>query len=664
MKKFYLFFLALFAFTMSASAGIKVLYNQDFESVTDPTAAGWVSPNVPGGLGIYSDEYGHYVQFNQGQNNDRSAHVLWGQDLVKAANVPSYTVSFDFDFNAFGNNHTTSEITVMSDETTCTKKANGNFRANSTNWLFDLTQLAQYGEDGKQTNISATGSQPFAVNGDSALQVSLAAGTWYTVTLDIDTVARVIAYTVADQTGEVATSGNYEVPAGVDMSAAGIYFLGGRYQATCSFDNVRVQAESDQEVANAPSVALTGVNNHQRVYNISFINGETLHLKFNGTESEVMYGDCDGTYKWSNNPNYNPDEVNVTDLCSSGTLEAWTTCGDATSEVVSTEVDNEIIALPTATATISNVEEGYSKEYTLTVSNKEVALQPTLFLSYEFQPAEGGETLTGEELPTGSKVVLPSKGTLTVTTSALGYGEAKTSVENNIKYKQAADYNFAHLTASDFAKLEFAADGNVTGNYSTYGRLYWYDADSVKTAYTTIPQYTKKASAWAAADSVLYDKVAFTAVPSVNVHFYEGVGLNIEGRKNDGMDGNWISSLYLVVNGLTDKDFIKVSGYNNYGSNALHPVVADEAAFLASDNAPVTGVYKGTEQIGLYRISDVIARMQVYSADGDATGIAGVKADKEADANAPIYSISGMRVNKANLQKGVYIQNGKKFVVK
>ena len=51
----------------------------------------------------------------------------------------------------------------------------------------------------------------------------------------------------------------------------------------------------------------------------------------------------------------------------------------------------------------------------------------------------------------------------------------------------------------------------------------------------------------------------------------------LDGRKGDDGSGTWINTLYLVVNGLTDKDFLKVSSYSNYGSNALHPVVADEA---------------------------------------------------------------------------------------
>ena len=44
--------------------------------------------------------------------------------------------------------------------------------------------------------------------------------------------------------------------------------------------------------------------------------------------------------------------------------------------------------------------------------------------------------------------------------------------------------------------------------------------------------------------------------------------------------------------------------------------------------------------------------------DGEATAIQGFKA--EAESNAPIYNLNGVRVNKAG--KGVYIQNGKKFV--
>ncbi len=46
----------------------------------------------------------------------------------------------------------------------------------------------------------------------------------------------------------------------------------------------------------------------------------------------------------------------------------------------------------------------------------------------------------------------------------------------------------------------------------------------------------------------------------------------------------------------------------------------------------------------------------------DVTAVNGVSADALMDANAPIYNLQGMRVSKAT--KGIYIQNGKKFIVK
>ena len=80
-------FLALFAMALTANAGTKVLYSQDFETAIDAAAAGWASPNVPGGLSIGSDEYGKFFQFSPGNTNDRAAHLLWGASPVKDCGV-------------------------------------------------------------------------------------------------------------------------------------------------------------------------------------------------------------------------------------------------------------------------------------------------------------------------------------------------------------------------------------------------------------------------------------------------------------------------------------------------------------------------------------------------------------------------------------------------
>ncbi|UKK74046.1 hypothetical protein L6467_06450 [Segatella bryantii] len=670
MRKFYLFLTALVAFATSANASIKVLYNQNFEAATDVASTQWVSPSAAAGLSISGDQFGKFIRFTQ-SGNDRSAHLLWGTDLIKSENVASYTVSFDMSATAWGNNHSTTEYTIMSDETNCTKKPNNNFRANSANWLFDLTQIPE-ASGGKA--LAATGDQVFAINGDSAYTVTLSSGVFYKVTLDIDTIARTVDWKIENPAKEVTVASNtYTVPEGTSMIATGLYFLGARFNHNQVFDNIRVSTYVDEDVANNPSVALTGINNQQRIYKIQFLKGETLHLSFQGNELDpISFADCDGNYVWSNNPNFNPEnEELVNDACATGTLVAWTTSGSATSEKISEEVSNEIIALPAAALSVTNVTEGFGKTYTMTVDNSSTPLLPTVFVDYTFTPSDGGDVLKGSDLKTGSSIEVPSKGTLELVSKAFGYGETKTTIVNDVEYAQSADYDFAHMTIP----VGFNEDGKVTGNYATYGRLYGNQEGTevvdettgnttyTKLTYNDIIQYTKKSSEWT--DSILVDKVAFTAIPSVNVHIWPGVGLNLEGRKGNDLSGSWITSLYLTVNGLTSDDIVLVSSLSNYGSNSLHPVVATLDDYVAAHNAPITSVLKGNDQIALYRISDVIARILVMSPKKNATGISEVSVEEnKLNADAPIYTISGVRVSKNNLKAGVYVQNGKKFVVR
>lgn len=669
MKKIYLLLLTLVAFVTSSNAAIKVIYNQDFESAVDATAAGWASPSAAAGLSITSDGESKVLSFAP-SGNDRSAHTLWGADLIKNAGVSTYTVSFEFYAKAWGSNHVTTEYTLMADENTCTKSQNASFISKSDNWLFDLSQ--------QTTNTAAaSGSMSFTINKDENSVISLASGTWYHVDLAVDVDARTVDYNI-QAGGSEPVEGTYTVPEGVEMYATGLYFLGARYLPVQYFDNISVTSAVDGDFANTPTTTLSSINNQQRVYSLGFKEGETLHVMWNGVATEYEFSEAEpnvvdptsGTIAWSNNPKYDSsNEGLVNDACQSGSLEVWTTAGDAESEHVTLEVSNELVPVSAATAAISAVSAGYGKTYVLTADNSTVELAPTLYIDAKFTGKDASQSFTKSDLTSGATIELPGEGTLTLTTKAFGYKSVNSTVVNDIEYQQKADYNFAHWTDKEIAAAGFTADGNVTGNYANYGRLYWYNSatydasaeNNEKTAYSTIPQFTKKSSEWT--DGVLSGDIEFTAVPTVNVHVFQGVGLNLEGKKGDDQNGNWISSLNLKINNLNATDFIMVSGYNNYGSNALHPVVASEEEFLASDNAPVISVVSGTTEISLYRVSDVIARLQVFSPVGETDGIANVNAADKTNADAPIYNLSGMRVNKNNLQKGIYIQNGKKFVV-
>ena len=665
MRKFYLMFLALFAMALTANAGVRKFYSQDFEDASDAATVGWASPNVPGGLSIASDEYGKFFQFAPGNTNDRSAHLLWGESIVKDAGVSQYSVIFDFCIAAFGNNHVTTEIAVMSDETTCTSKANGNFKSNSTNFLFDLS------EDSENSSTSST-NRPMIVNGDASATAYIEQGTWYTVTINVDTEAKTAEYTINSLMGDLVAEGVYNLPEDCNPWATGIYYLAGRYWNTGQFDNINVLAETEGDVANKPSASLTGVNNSQRVYTINFMEGETLHISFNGKEETVSYDDCEGVYVWSNNPNFDPtNEDLVTDDCGAGTLTLWTTYNDAVSESITVDVENNIIPLVKANVNVVDVNEGYAKTYSISADNSTIPMIPQLFFNVEFI-GDNGNNFKKEGLTTGATVELPGKGTLTITTQAFGYKDVTTTIENNIAYKQAKLYDFAHMTEPELAAIGFNKDANPyeDSKWSGYGRFYYWDAatyeegseTNTKVLYQAYPRYTKLSSTWT--DNVICPGLrTVDEVPNYNLYVLEGIGLNLAYKAGDAEDGSGMKTIYMTVDDLTDADIIKIHRVTNYGANSLHPVANSMEEYIAQVNAPVTAVLKGTDQIDLYRFDNCISRIVVYSADNEGTGINSVES-VESSEDAPIYTISGTRVNKNYLKSGFYVQKGRKFIVK
>ena len=678
MKNVYYLFLVLVGLLCSMSVSAKkVIYSQNFETAVNVAETGWTSPSAAAGLSIGSDENGKFLRFVP-SGNDRSAHLYWDESLIKnelSADFTSYQITFGFCFTKFGNNHMTSEIAVMSDRSVAMKKANTNYRSSNGGALFDLTQLSNTGR-----SASATGDQDFAINGDETNYKALTAGVYYTVTLDIDTLARTVQYTIKSATSDDPIASDiYTVPEGIDMTATGLYVLGGRYTPDIMFDDIEVSV--DKTAANTPSVTLTGINNAQRVYTIKFQEDEILHLDFNGTTTDVNYADVDnGTYTWSNNPNYDPNNTDapVSDPCQSGTLKAWTTLDNLKSDEVVTEVTNDVIALPAAEAKVTNVKVGFAKTYNVTCDNSNTPLTPTIYGTYKFTGKDGKVTESTEAKAFPFTIDVDQAGTLEITSQAFGYGSTNTTVENNVEYEVKKTIDLAHMTEADITAAGFEKDDNVTGKFADYGRFYGLSTTETevdkngnetpkKIVYNAISQYTKKASDFTD-DKVIGDLVCCSqdgttsATVSVNAHIYQGIGLVLDGQKND---GKWITNLYFKVNGATADDIITVASVNNYGSSSLHPSVASLDEYLAQDNAPVTAVLKGDEPFSLYRISDALGKVTVYSAKGGATGIKTINANTQNTADAPIYSLNGVRMNsKNNLPKGVYIQGGKKFVVK
>ena len=74
---------------------------------------------------------------------------------------------------------------------------------------------------------------------------------------------------------------------------------------------------------------------------------------------------------------------------------------------------------------------------------------------------------------------------------------------------------------------------------------------------------------------------------------------------------------------------------------------------------------KGTETFSLNRVDAALNRVLVLSPS--TSGIDEIFNGEQvviSDHNAPVYNLNGVQVNAKNLKSGVYVKQGKKFIVR
>lgn len=714
MRKFYLLFTALFAFSAVASAGVKNLYKQDFESVTDPAAIGWKSPSYAAGMSIYSDEYGSFFQYSLGRNNGRSCNMVWLND-VNYEGIKTYDVCFSWCFKQNANNQYSSEICIFTDEES---KVNNGWMSNNANahWLFTLTQA---------------NTTDFYVNNNTEDVFVPTVGTWYNFVISVDIEARTAAYQIIDPlTGAVGKEGVYNVPEEWPMLAAGINILASRYYSIHQLDDIVIKSIVEGDYANDPSVAMTGVNMNERTYNIYFdsSNDEVLHVKgTDGTEIEAT----ESPYQY----------ITTT----AGNLEAWTVSGTAESNHIITRVDCSVLSLPEAEIALVGVDEGYAKTYKLSVNNASVPTQPQLFMNVEYR-GEDGETQSYEEKMSGFEITVKEKGVLTITTVGYGFSPTTASFTNDTEFAVDQVFDFQHMDESELTEKGFYEreplnatnmsgennwtarlrmyfqiatgekddDGNdICTNYAVYG---FTDPDAIASVITPgqltdtreygdfssivepIRRFQFKQSQlneevarslfaplylwWQGLASVTKGldepdangNVGGCPNPKINL----GIGLVQSGVLGDdeiyspaGRDYGdiLVNNTPIGIDGLTDDDFIIVYSIDNYGGGAVHPTFAPgtdlataKDLYKAMNLGGKVGVYTGTQTFTMNRVDEAIACVKTFKAK-NGTGIEEINTEKVvSDHNAPIYNMNGVQVK--NLKKGIYVKQGKKFVVK
>ena len=716
MRKFYLLFVALFACSLVANAGTKNLFKQDFEIVSTPQDAGWTSPNLAGGMSIYSDMEGRLFQFDLGTNNNRNAVMNFNYGLEDGATIydgqdlKTYTISFTW--GLVKNPESTgkpqdvqfsSEIAVITPSVATSDVEgwkitqsinNGQYAANDSLRLFALTQLkGAYSETNEYWADNQDNSNyiyDFYINGDQNNKVILEQGGYYDITINVDVEARTATYEIYSQNqGDVLATGTYNIPEYASVYAKGINVLLGRYKSVAHIDDVKVQAPTEGDFANAPTIALTGVDMAKRSYKIFFEEGEILHIKkTEGSEDTAVESPYD----------YETE--------TSGTLEAWTEAGTATSEHVVLDVVAEVINLPAAVVDITKVNSGFVKTLLMTVDNKEVPTQPAITLTWEYS---NGDKSAGE-VASGAIYEATEKGTLTVTTFAYGFGSTTTTFENNTEFAIDNTIDFQHmdeatLTGKGFTEIDPLQASNMSGenNWTARKRLWFgiengelnddgspkhddyvvYGPEAASEVVEPIRRFTFPAASMTqeAATTLFapfYTWYTGEADPAVadgsdvaGLKMNYGIGLINTGLKGDGSSINYPNGL-VGIKGLTANDYFIVYVISDYGSSSKHPIYpqgttpADGKALYKAENlgdGTNVQVLRGTDTFSLYRIDTAIARVDVFKAVG-VDGIEEIASEIVSDPNAPVYNLNGVRVNGNTLQKGIYVKQGKKFIVR
>ena len=721
MRKFYFLCTAMLLMFATSVKADRILYQENYEVGGLPST--WT---ISGGTGtIAGDTEGKYMSFALGQNNGRSANCLWGAGIYDEVmqTMTEYTVSIDFQIQAFGNNQYNGEIAVFSGD--ACEKTNGNkggdwspYNTISQNCFFDISQ----DDDAIKAMETKLPGQWFLM-GDVDDKVNLTQGTWYTLVLNVNVNTREVTWSLDDLDNTFHKAGSKTMAEEANMYVSGLYLMNARYQSVINVDNIKVTIPGD--FANTPVIALTGLENSQRTYTISFMEGETLHLTgTDGSQKTIGYydtGEVLGQYVYT--------------TTTSGTISAYTTVGTMTSETATMDVNCTPIVLPTPTYAIVSAAAGFEKVYQFTVDNSGVEMQPEIFMDFSFKSENGTDDFVLSNQNNGVKVTVPSKGTLTVTTKASGYASSTTSLMNDQSYEITQDIDLQHLTGADLLAKGFVAmdplDSETTSgesNWTGRQRLYYQienggTDDEGKPTYdkylvwgpSTVGgepiqryQYLQSNLNEETAHSLfapLYLWYGTTGVdPSITKYFeedgvtpkvdhlghtagttnpkmYEGIGLCFSGNLGDGGDfytsetmtyaAIAVNNVTLGVDGLTSNDMILVSKITDYGTTSAHPQfplgtdpAEAKAKYMESNLGDAKEIISsGLETFKLYRVQDAITRVQVLS-----PGTTGIKeiipGQVISDHNAPIYNLNGVQVNAKSLKAGVYVKEGKKFIVR
>ena len=513
MKKFT--FIALLMFIVCAMAKADDKYF--FKVPTDKMAEGWI---IQDASTFASTPGKDYLEVQNKKNGGRMLNYFWNEDAwngVDPATLPNHTYKFTMDLNMSNMAARADMEFTLLPVNMCTKE-DTRVSTHNCHWY-----KVNDGDD--YFFRWRVGEKPAAANGDYTIWINeeptakndwnqtteetltLSSQATYKFAVVINTVDNTATYTISDAEGNPLKTGVHNYTCAENR--AGIFVFSMNGTSTHQLSNIGLSYEAEGPFAQEPSVDLLAAIGQQRAYYVTFPEGHTLHwiqlgdaegcdgtAYADGEEYSVAYGDATDTRDMETSGEGGSKII----FCNkSGQLKVWTTLEDdetnKSNEVVN-EVVCEQITMPTPSASIVNVEEGYKKVYQIVADNSETLMKPTVTIHYKKTvdgQVEEGKVLTGETITLegkGSLELYSYDGTHPVEMPWYAPSE-KVTVENNVEYVVADKKDYAWTKEEcDAAKAGFTVTEIVdNANKSHWDRaystqMYGYDENGNATACT------------------------------------------------------------------------------------------------------------------------------------------------------------------------------------
>ena len=515
MKKFTFIAMLLAVFAMTAKA--QVMDKYFFKVPTDKMSEDWIIQDASNFAATPGKEY---LEVQNKKNGGRMLNYFWNEAAwagVDPATLPNSTYKFTMDLNMSNMAARADMEFTLLPINMCTA-TDDRVSTHNYHWY-----KANEGDD--YFFRWRVGEKPAAANGDYTIWINeepTAKNDWnqtteetliissqktYKFAVAINTEAKTATYTIADAEGTVLKTGVHKYTCAEDR--AGIFVFGMNGTSTHQLSNIGLSYEAEGPFAQEPSVDLFAAIGEQRAYFVTFPEGHTLHWTqlgdaegldgtayADGEEAAVSYSDATDTREMETSGDGGSKII----FCNkSGQLKVWTTLDD-NEEKKSNEIVNDVvckqITMPTPSASIVNVEEGYKKVYQIVADNSETLMKPTVTIHYKKTvdgKVEEGNILTGETVTLEGKGALELysfDGTHPVEMPWYAPSE-KVTVENDVEYVVAENKNYAWTKEKcDAAKAGFSVTEIVdNANKSHWDRaystqMYGYDANGNATACT------------------------------------------------------------------------------------------------------------------------------------------------------------------------------------